>query len=171
MRLHRVLTGVAAALAWSICAARSFTYDGTFSGAAEVPPNGTAGTGLLSVSYDGVDALDIQLVFSGLTMSATAAHIHCCTPSAGTNAAVALPMPSFPVATAGTYAHAFFLGDAGIYSSAFLTASGATAAGARAALLAGMESGNAYFNIHSSVFPAGEIRANLVPTIFRNGFD
>lgn len=171
MHLHRVVTGAVAAMACSICAARSFTYDGTFSGAAEVPPNGTAGTGFISLSYDGADALDIQLVFSALTMGATAAHIHCCTTAAGTNAGIALPMPAFPTTTAGTYAHDFFLGDAGIYSSAFLAASGGTAASAHAALLAGMESGNAYFNIHNSVFPAGEIRAHLVPTIFRNGFD
>ncbi|MEF8755446.1 MAG: CHRD domain-containing protein [Accumulibacter sp.] len=36
---------------------------------------------------------------------------------------------------------------------------GGTLAGARTALLAGLDAGTAYFNIHTSAFPGGEIRA------------
>jgi hypothetical protein len=44
----------------------------------------------------------------------------------------------------------------------FLGAHGGTVAPAEAALLAGMISGNAYLNIHSSAFPGGEIRGFLL---------
>src|SRR5436309_2390804 len=42
-----------------------------------------------------------------------------------------------------------------------LTASGGTAAGAEAALIAGMLSGQTYANIHDVNFPGGEIRGQL----------
>jgi hypothetical protein len=45
------------------------------------------------------------------------------------------------------------------FSAAFL--GGGTPADAEAALLAGMLAGRAYFNIHTSAFPGGEIRGFL----------
>ena len=47
------------------------------------------------------------------------------------------------------------------YNPAFLNAHGGTAAGAEAFLLAGMMSGQAYLNVHSSFRPGGEIRGFL----------
>jgi hypothetical protein len=44
------------------------------------------------------------------------------------------------------------------YNSAFLTAEGGTAAGAETALIAGLNNGTAYANIHDTTFPGGEIR-------------
>jgi hypothetical protein len=44
------------------------------------------------------------------------------------------------------------------YGAAYLAASGGTAAGALGRLLANLDSGNAYFNVHSDKFPGGEIR-------------
>lgn len=38
---------------------------------------------------------------------------------------------------------------------------GGTAAGAEAALIAGLDDGLGYGNIHNAIFPGGEIRANL----------
>ena len=38
---------------------------------------------------------------------------------------------------------------------------GGTLAGAEAALLAGLDGGTAYFNVHSTTFPGGEIRGFL----------
>jgi len=57
------------------------------------------------------------------------------------------------------------------YSGSFFNMYG-TADGACSALLTGMSNGTAYFNIHTSNFPGGEIRGNLVlDSIFADGFD
>lgn len=95
------------------------------------------------------------------------AHIHCCTavPLAGV-AGVATQTPAFagfPIGvTSGAYTSPIFdLADASTYNSAFVTAQGSIA-NAEAALAAGLAAGQAYFNIHSTVFPGGEIRGFLV---------
>jgi len=57
------------------------------------------------------------------------------------------------------------------YSPAFVTAQG-TVSAALAALLAGMTNSTAYFNIHTSTYPAGEIRANMqADTVFAGDFE
>src|SRR2546428_576238 len=52
---------------------------------------------------------------------------------------------------------------AATYNAAYVTASGGTAALAEAALAQALADGEAYFNIHSTTFPGGEIRGFLVP--------
>ncbi len=70
--------------------------------------------------------------------------------------------PSFPTALSGTYSHIFDLTDSTIYTAAFVTNfGGGTAAGAEAALIAGLFAGKAYSNIHNQIFPGGEIRGLL----------
>jgi hypothetical protein len=171
MRAQRVITGSLIALACSSGVALGATYDGALSAANEVPPTASAASGYVSVQHASGATLQLTLDFNGLSASAVAAHIHCCVVTPGTNVAVAVPMPGFPAATSGTYANTFNLDDMATYSSAFLAANGGTAATAKAALLAGMDSDRSYFNIHTSTFPGGEIRANLVSAIFHNGFD
>jgi hypothetical protein len=134
----------------------------TLSGANEVPPTGSAGTGTATVTLNG-NLLSVNEIFSGLTAPASAAHIHCCGPI-GVNEPVALPFPGFNNATSGTYNQTFDLTMASTYTSAFVTASGGTAAGAEAALIAGLNGGQAYANIHNSVFPGGEVRGQLAAT-------
>jgi CHRD domain/PEP-CTERM motif len=63
----------------------------------------------------------------------------------------------------GTYTNTFDLTSAATYTSTFLTANGGTAAGAEAALVAALEAGNTYANIHDATFPGGEIRGQLQP--------
>jgi hypothetical protein len=53
------------------------------------------------------------------------------------------------------------LTSASSWNPAFIIAHGGTPAGAEAFLLAGLAAGEAYYNIHSTVFTGGEIRGLL----------
>lgn len=144
------------------------TYTITLSGPAESPPNVSPGTGSGSVSIDTVaQTMQVNVTFSGLTGTTTASHIHCCTAVPGTGTAgVATQTPTFigfPLGvTSGTYSHAFDMTQAGSYNPAFITANGGTPASAFAVLVAGIDAGEAYLNIHTSTFTGGEIRGFLV---------
>jgi len=141
----------------SLSAATIFTT--IQSGANEVPPSGSPATGSVVVTLNG-DMLTINDVFSGLTASASAAHIHCCAP-AGTNAQVAIPFFGFPATTFGTFNTTVDLTSAATYTAGFLAFAGGTAALAEAAVIAGLNSGQTYANIHNANFPGGEIRGQL----------
>ncbi len=137
-------------------------FNGTF--AAEA--TGATGSGSLYMEYDEDGrTLLINATWAGLSGNTTTAHIHCCTaaPNTGT-AGVALAtggiLPGFPLGvSSGSYFRVIDLTQTTNYGGAFLTASGGTAAGAEARLISNLTSGNAYFNIHSSTFGGGEIRA------------
>jgi hypothetical protein len=133
------------------------------------PPAVSSGTGTVMLTFDDVAfSLRIQTTFTGLTTGVTVAHIHCCNavPFSGTSG-VAIVTPSltnFPTgATFGSYDRTFDLTDPASFNPAFVTANGGTAAGARAALIGALNSGRAYLNIHTTRFPAGEIRGFPVP--------
>ena len=143
------------------------TYYADLSGLNESPSNASPGTGSATVIYDdALHTMQVKATFSGLIGNTTAAHIHCCTlaPMTGT-VGVATPMPTFPGfslgVTSGTYDTTFDMTLASSYNASFVTASGGTAAGAEAALFAGMSAGKAYFNIHTTFVPSGEIRGFL----------
>jgi len=71
--------------------------------------------------------------------------------------------PGFPLAvTSGTYDRTFDLTLPSSYNPAFVTAEGGVPQ-AEAALIAAIESGASYLNIHTMNFPGGEIRGTLVP--------
>ena len=63
--------------------------------------------------------------------------------------------------TTGTYLQTFDLTLASTYNPAFIAAHGGTVAGAQAVFIAGLLNGQAYFNIHTTQFPGGEIRGQL----------
>jgi hypothetical protein len=79
--------------------------------------------------------------------------------------AVATTLPSFPGfplgVTSGTFDNTFDMTSAASYNPAFITAHGDTVSGAFAALLTGLNDGQAYINVHSMRFPTGEIRGIL----------
>lgn len=163
-----------ALLASAAAQAEPKAYEGTFSGAAEVAPNASPGTGQgLAVHDATTHVLTVDLAFSGLVGPTTVAHIHCCA-GPTTNAPVAVTFTGFPAGvTAGSYQRMFDLSTTSTFNAPFVSNNGGTAASAEAALAAGLAAGMAYLNIHTQTFPGGEIRANLVRVdpIFGNGFE
>jgi len=159
-----------ALLCAGVVQAAPITYTAALSGDAENPPNASTGTGFTTVIYDpDLHTLQVTATFSDLVSPSTAAHIHCCVAAPGI-AAPATPVPSFTDfpegVTAGSYDRLFDLTFASSFNPEFVALNGGgTAAGAEAALAAGLAARQAYLNIHSVQFPAGEIRGflNAVP--------
>jgi hypothetical protein len=143
------------------------TFVANLSAANEVPPVASSATGLATVILDPTaQTIQINATFSGLTSNVTMAHIHCCAPL-GTNVGVATVPPVFPGfptgVTSGTYSSVVFdLTETTIYNPAFINLQGGLAQ-AEAALIAGIEGGQTYFNIHTVNFGGGEIRGQLFP--------
>jgi hypothetical protein len=170
--MKSLLSAVAVAAAIMVLSASSasaipITFIANLNGANEVPAVSTPGTGLATVFLDPTaQTLQVNATFSGLTSIDTAAHIHCCAPL-GINAGVATTVPAFPGfplgVTSGTYSSVVFdLTQSTIYNPAFVTLEGGLPQ-AEAALIAGIEGGQTYFNIHTTAHPGGEIRGQLEP--------
>src|SRR5260221_10583054 len=147
--------------------ANQMTFIADLSGANEVPTVASPGTGLATIVLDPTaQTIQISATFSGLTSNDVAAHIHCCAPL-GTNVGVATTVPAFPGfplgVTSGTYSSVVFdLTQPLIYNPAFVTMQGGLSQ-AEAALIAGIEGGMTYLNIHTSANMGGEIRGQLEP--------
>jgi hypothetical protein len=139
--------------------ADTITYTATLLGSNEVPPTGSPGIGFGTFILNG-NLLSINESFSGLTAPASAAHIHCCGP-VGVNEIVAVPFTPFPNATSGTFMATVDLSLAATYTAAFITQEGGTVGLAEAGLIAALNSGNTYANIHDTNFPGGEIRGQI----------
>src|ERR1700721_2214340 len=128
------LAAVAVTLAWSYGQAAVYTYKGTLSSGAEVPPVTGPGSGSASVTYDtATKQISYNVTYSGLGGPATAAHIHCGA-AAGANAGVAVPLgnaSASPISGSGTMTDA---------------------------QLADLQAGKCYVNVHTDANKGGEIR-------------
>lgn len=129
---------------------------------------GATGSGLVTLDYDNLGhTLAISASWSGLSATTTVAHIHCCTatPGSGTVGVAVTPgtLPGFPVGVmAGSYNIVLDLTDPTHFASTFINNfAGGVGADAESALIVAMDGGRAYFNIHTTAFPAGEIRGFL----------
>jgi hypothetical protein len=169
MKLTPLLAGCLLAATIALPAAGHETvYRATLNGASEAPPNASTGVGTATVTFDfDLSTMRVQTSFSALLGNVTASHIHCCTTVAGTGTAgVATVTPTFPGfplgGTSGTYDATFNMTLADSYNPAFITSHGGTVSSAMNALIFGLDAGQTYLNIHSTLFPGGEIRGFLV---------
>ena len=168
---HSVRAAAVAVLTTVLLAPAALASPITFVSPLSPEALGATGSGLVTVVFDGdANQLRIEADWTGLSGTTTVAHIHCCTlaPGTGTVGVAVTPgtLPGFPVGTsAGTYVSPVLdLSDPSRYTASFLNNfGGGTTTGAEAALLAGMLNGSAYFNVHTSTFPGGEIRGFLSP--------
>jgi len=169
--IHRLLSLIAIGLlvTATTVSAVPIAFYAELSGPAEAPPNASPGTGFATIIIDtDADYMSVDVTFSGLLGLSTVAHIHAPTavPFFGT-AGVATQTPTFlgfPAGvTAGSYFRVFDLSLASSWNPTFITNNGGTVASAEAAFAASLASGRAYFNLHTNVFPGGEIRGFLVP--------
>jgi hypothetical protein len=140
-------------------------------GPSENPPVASPGTGYALVTWD-TDAMTyrVQVRWKNLIAETTVAHIHCCVDPPGNVGVATYPMtfPGFPGVSlppgvkSGTYDQTFDLTAPGTFTAAFVTNfAGGELAKAPAVLLDNLKAGRAYFNIHTSAFPPGEIRGFL----------
>lgn len=169
MKFSALLAGILLSSALALpAAANQIVYRAALTGPSEIPPNASPATGTAFVTVDfDLLTMHVQTSFSGLVGNTTASHIHCCTLVPGSaNVGVATTLPTFtgfPLGvTSGNYDQIFDMSLAASYNPAFITAQGSIGA-AFNALVAGMETGNAYFNIHTTTFPGGEIRGLITP--------
>jgi hypothetical protein len=111
-------------------------FQAVINGAQEVPPSGSPATGFACFVLNADNTLDYLVSYNGLTGVEAAAHIHGPAP-AGINAAVVFP---------------FAVGSPKIGTFGPLTA----------AQVADLSGGLYYVNIHSTLFPGGEIRGQIL---------
>ena len=147
--------------------ATTFHYIAYLNGPNSDPPNASPGTGFTTVIYDDLaHTMEVNVVFADLLGPTTASHIHATTASPGTGTVgVATQTPSFigfPLGvTSGSYSNLFDMTLAASWNPAFITLNGGSIAGAEAALAVALAADKAYFNIHTTFRPAGEIRGFL----------
>jgi hypothetical protein len=129
---------------------------------------GSSGTGFVTVDYDDLaHTLQVQTSWSGLSGTTTASHIHCCALPTTTAGVAVTPstLPSFPTGlTSGFYSSPVLsLTVASTFTAGFVNNfAGGVLANAEGAFIQGVKDGKAYFNIHSTFAPGGEIRGTLV---------
>ena len=143
------------------------TFTSRLSGLNEIPnANNSAGTGVATAAFfNSNNSIRLTGSFQNLTGLSLLGHLHCCSTRAA-NGAQAIDFTENPGFQRGVRSGSFDLTydllDAATYTAAFLTASGGTALGARNRLFSNFNNELGYFNIHSTVFPGGELRGQLV---------
>jgi outer membrane autotransporter protein len=146
-------------------AAHGQIYRVSLLGESEIPPVSTPafGRGIITLNRN-THEMRVSANFTGLRGTTTASHIHCCTVQPA-NAGVATTTPTFlgfPLGvTSGSWDRIYDMTQASTWNAVFVTNNGGTIAGAESALFTGVELGQSYLNIHTSMFAGGEIRGTL----------
>ena len=132
----------------------TYTFNAALNGASEAAPNASLGTGTAILSYDdkgtigtGDDDFIFSMFATGMTGSASAAHIH-----------------NAPVGVAGPVIQALNVaaGFAFVTTSTGVLIGGGPLPAPSPAFLGTLTAGLGYVNVHSVMFPGGEIRGQLV---------
>jgi CHRD domain len=158
MRKLLVVTALALVLLSAPAVARAdLIFVTQLSGAGENPPTSSPAMGTATfILKSSLTEIDFTISFGvdvggpALTTPLQAGHIHFGVP--GTNGPVILPFPNLPSGmTSGTFT--------GVLTAANLTPSGPIMTFADA--VNALETGNTYANLHTSMFPGGEIRGQI----------
>lgn len=146
IRRSRVQLGLLAlaatvAIAAGIAQATQYSLSALATGGQEVPSNPSPGTATALFTYDDVtNTIAWDITYSGLVGNPTASHIHLGGP--GVNGGVIIP---FQTPSAGHYVGTLVISD--LNETRLLTQ-------------------DTYFNLHTSVYPGGELRGQLSqPTV------
>ena len=136
---RKFILGLAGVAAFAMAgAAHAEDFTAKLSGASEVPPTKSSGTGTANISLDKASkTISYTITYSGLSGPAAAAHFHG-PAAAGANAGVEVPIA---------------IGPSPIKGSAKLTD----------AQMADLEGGKMYVNIHTAENKGGEIRGQVMP--------
>jgi len=141
--MKRLITALVVGVAFcASTASAQTTFEAILTGLGENPPNASPATGIGTVVLSADQTqITVDESWSGLTAPATASHIHG-PGGVGTNAPVLFPFSGVPNATAGSIPEQTF--------SITPTQVGYLFAG------------YLYMNVHTSTFPGGEIRGQLL---------
>ncbi len=141
MKRHIAVLAAVTAFSTTMASAQ-WTFDATLLGTGENPPNGSPASGFGTVILNASQTqITVDENWSGLTVPATASHIHG-PGGVGTNAPVLFPFSGVPAATAGSIPEQTFSITPTQVDYLF--------------------SGYLYMNVHTSTFPGGEIRGQLL---------
>ena len=142
-RVFMVFGGLALAGALGLAQAAPVSFDVPLTGAQQVPPVQTAGSGSAALTYDpATRVVTWNITFSGLSSPATMAHFHG-PAAAGKNAGVKV-----------------WLSQKGSMDVTSPIKGEATLSPDEAKMF---EAGDMYINVHSKDHPGGEIRGQVVP--------
>jgi len=139
-------------------------YTAVLNGESVEPPTPSTGTADAVVIIDPLAHtmyVYVNFALMGITLQA---HIHAPTDVAltGVAAPATATLPDFPFALSyDVYEKTLDMTQESSYSPEFLAANGGTAASAEAALFAAIAEGRAYIDVHTDMYPDGEVRGFL----------
>lgn len=158
--LHAAAAGLA--LLWPLSAEAAETISADLAGFNEVPALYSAGSGTFEGTLTAT-SLTYKLTYAKLTAPVTQAHIHLAQKSVNGNIMVFL-CSNFSGAPAGTPpcpANGGTVSGSLTTASVLAIAAQNIPAGAFGRMKKAIETGVAYVNVHTSQFPAGEIRGQI----------
>ena len=127
------------------------TYISNMNAANEIPPSaGSSGTGTATYLLNG-RMISYTVTVNGLSDTAIASHIH--VGNSQTNGAIIVPFTPAHIKTGQLASGTINLDQPIVSGSSSMTGD---------SLLALFNSGNAYTNVHTVPFPAGEIRGQII---------